>query len=102
MFDVPVDIINKTFMQDTRWLYNKVIEWKPNIVFTSDLIFVGETNVGYELILVNGNEYLADGAIVRIFPSDFAKLVPLMLFGKASNVKLTYAKKNVNFGVKLK
>ena len=102
MFDVPVDIINRTFVQDTRWEYSKILEWKPNITFTSDLIFVGETYAGYELILVNGNEYLADGIKIRMFPSDFAKLVPLMLFGKASNVELTYSKKNVTFGVKLK
>ncbi len=102
MFNVPVDIINKTFVQDTRWEYSKTIEWKPNITFVSDLIFVGETSVGYELILVNGNDYLADGTKIRMFPSDFAKLVPFMLFGKVSNATLTYSKKNINFGVKLK
>lgn len=102
MFNVPVDITNRTFVQDTRWQYNKTIEWKPNIEFISDLIFVGEINVGYELVLVNGNEYLEAGTKVRMFPSDFAKLVPLMFFGKASNIKLTYSKRSINFGVKIK
>lgn len=97
MYKVPVADDGSFIHYDS---YGK-FEWKDPITFESDLIFKGETKSGFELILVDGNEYIKAGEVIFMFSSDFAELVPLLTFGKATKVKLTYSKKTYIVGMNI-